>query len=167
MLGTVYYVPNKILRIAQWNANGLQQHKEELTVFLKQNLIDIMLISETHFTTKTYFYIPGYRLCHTNHPDVTAHGGTAILVKDTIMFYELLKYEEQAIQATSIKVQGILHEITKNTQNNTLKQNTQNETYISVKIHKIYLIKIKQKHTKYTNTHIIMQSRNTRILKMR
>jgi hypothetical protein len=35
-----------------------------------------------------------------------------ILVKDTIMFYELLKYEEQAIQATSIKIQGILHEIT-------------------------------------------------------
>jgi len=71
-----------------------------------------MLISETHFTTKTYFYIPGYKLCHTNHPDGSAHGGTAIIVKDTIKFYELLKYEEQAIQATSIKVQGILHEIT-------------------------------------------------------
>jgi len=71
-----------------------------------------MLISETHFTTKTYFYIPGYKLCHTNHPDGSAHGGTAILVKDTIMFYELLKYDEQAIQATSIKVQGMLHEIT-------------------------------------------------------
>ena len=71
-----------------------------------------MLISETHFTTKTCFYIPGYKLCHTNHPDGSAYGGTAILVKDTIMFYELLKYDEQAIQATSIKVQGILHEIT-------------------------------------------------------
>jgi len=71
-----------------------------------------MLISETHFTTKTYFYKPGYKLCHTNHPDGSARGGTIILVKDTIVFYELLKYEEQAIKATSIKVQGILHEIT-------------------------------------------------------
>ena len=71
-----------------------------------------MLISETHFTIKTYFYIPGYKLCHTNHPDGSAHGGSAILVKDTSMFYELLRYEEQAIQATSIKVQGTLHEIT-------------------------------------------------------
>ena len=71
----------------------MQQHKDELTLFLKQNLIDIMLISETHFTIKNYFYIPGYKLCHTNHPDGSAHGGTAILVKDTIMFYELLKYE--------------------------------------------------------------------------
>ena len=71
-----------------------------------------MLISETHCTIKNYFYIPDYKLCHTNHPDESAHEGTAILVKDTIMFYELLKYEEQAIQATSIKVQGILHEMT-------------------------------------------------------
>jgi hypothetical protein len=99
-----------------------------------------MLISETHFTTKTYFYIPGYKLCYTNHPNGTAHGGTAILVKVTIMFYELLKYEAQTIQATSIKVQGILHEITKNTQSNTIKQNTQNGTYISIKIHNIILV---------------------------
>ena len=55
-------------------------------LFLIQNLIDIMLISETHFTTKTYFYIPGYKVCHTNHPDGSAHGGTAILAKDTVMF---------------------------------------------------------------------------------
>jgi exonuclease III len=44
---------NKFLRIAQWNANGLQNHKEELIIFLKQNYIDIVLISETHFTYKT------------------------------------------------------------------------------------------------------------------
>ena len=43
---------------------------------------------------------------------ITAHGGTAILIKDTITYYERLKYEEEAIQATSIKVKGLLHEIT-------------------------------------------------------
>jgi exonuclease III len=53
---------DKFLRIAQWNANGLQNHKEEIKLFLKQNFIDILLISETHFTTKNYFSIPRYKL---------------------------------------------------------------------------------------------------------
>jgi exonuclease III len=76
--------PHKILKIAQWNANGLQQHKDEVVLFLKQNQIDILLINETHFTSKNYFSIPGYGLCRTNHPDRTAHGGTAIIIKNTI-----------------------------------------------------------------------------------
>jgi hypothetical protein len=80
----------------------LQSHKEEIKLFLNQNLIDIFLISETHFTTKNYFSIQRYKLYYTSHPDGTAHGGTAILMKETIEHYELLKYEEDSIQATSI-----------------------------------------------------------------
>jgi exonuclease III len=34
------------LRIAQWNANGLQRQEEEVKLFLYQNKIDILLISE-------------------------------------------------------------------------------------------------------------------------
>jgi hypothetical protein len=30
----------------------LQNHKEEIILFLQQNYFDILLISETHFTTK-------------------------------------------------------------------------------------------------------------------
>jgi exonuclease III len=103
---------NKFLRIAQWNSNGLQNHKEELTIFLKQNYIDILLITETHLTYKNYFRIPSYKLCHTTHQDGTAHGGTAILIKESIQHYELLKYQEESIQATSIKVKGFPYEIT-------------------------------------------------------
>jgi len=100
------------LKIAQLNANGLQQHKDEVALFLKQNQTDILLISETHFTSKNYFSIPGYELCYINHPDGTAHGGTAIIIKNTITYYEQLKHAEEAIQATSIKVKGLLYEIT-------------------------------------------------------
>jgi exonuclease III len=102
------------LKIAQWNANGLQQHKDEVALFLRQNQIDILLISETHFPSKNYFTIPGYELCSTNHPEDTAHGGTAILIKNTIAYYEQLKYTTAAIrvQATSIRVKGFLHELT-------------------------------------------------------
>ena len=94
----------------QWKANGLQRHKDEIILFLKLNSIDILLISETHFTLKNYFTIPGYEICHTNHSDGTADGGTTIIIKDTIKYYELTKYEDNALQATSIKVQGFLHE---------------------------------------------------------
>ena len=71
------------MRIAQWNANGLQTHKDEVKLFLNENQIDVLLISETHFTSKNHFTIPGYDLCCTNHPYGTAHGGTAILIKAT------------------------------------------------------------------------------------
>jgi len=77
----------------------LPKHEEEIKFFLKQNFIVILLISKTHFTTKNYFSTPRYKLYYTNHPDGTAHGGTAILIKETIKHYELLKYEEDSIQA--------------------------------------------------------------------
>jgi exonuclease III len=90
----------------------LQSHKEEIKLFLNQNFIDILLTSEIHFTNKNYFSIPRYKLYYTNHPDRTAHGGTAILIKETIEHNELLKYEEDSIQAMSIKVNGFPYEIT-------------------------------------------------------
>jgi exonuclease III len=70
----------KFLRIALWNANGLQ-HKDEVTLFLKEQHIDIILICETHFTAESYFKIPNFRVYPTTHPDGTAYGGTAIIIK--------------------------------------------------------------------------------------
>jgi exonuclease III len=54
------------LSLAVWNANGLSQHAEELQTFLNCRHIDIMLISETHFTHKSYLRIPHYTIYHTN-----------------------------------------------------------------------------------------------------
>ena len=45
-------------KIAIWNANGLQQHAKELKTFIYEQNIDIMMISETHFTDKHYLRIP-------------------------------------------------------------------------------------------------------------
>ncbi|PNF23349.1 hypothetical protein B7P43_G14061 [Cryptotermes secundus] len=71
----------KFLRIAQWNANGLPNHQADIKIFLNINSIDILLITETHFTSRSYFNIPKYKLYHINHPDDTTHGGTAILLE--------------------------------------------------------------------------------------
>jgi exonuclease III len=105
---------NKFLRIALWNANGLLQHKDEVTLFLQEQhiLVDILLISETHFTAESYRKIPNFRVYSTTHPNGTAHGGTAIIIKQTIDHYELQKYEENHLQATSIKVGKFPYDLT-------------------------------------------------------
>jgi exonuclease III len=102
----------KFLRIAQWNANGLLNHQEEINIFLNINAIDILLISETHFTSRSYLNIPKYKLYHTNHLDDKDHGGSAILIKEKIEHYELPKYEKYHIQATFIKAKTLPYAIT-------------------------------------------------------
>ena len=63
---------------------------------------DILLISETHFTTESYFKIPQYNIYFTNHSDGNAHAGTAVIDKQTLSRYELPKYEEGFLQASGV-----------------------------------------------------------------
>jgi len=72
------------LNIVLWKANGLARHVDELNTYLRFRDVDIMLISETHFTSKSYIRIPNYTLYDTQHPDGTAHGSTAIIIQNTI-----------------------------------------------------------------------------------
>ena len=72
-------------KIVVWNANGLQQHSHELKAYIVANNIDIVLISETHFTEKNFLHIPNYKLDTTNQPAGTARGGTAEIIKDKIL----------------------------------------------------------------------------------
>lgn len=92
------------LRIALWNANGLPQHRQEVEVFLKEQKIDILLVSETHFTDRNYFNIQNYNTYHTNHPDGTAHGGTAVIISNKITLFEINKYETNYLQATNVTI---------------------------------------------------------------
>lgn len=93
------------LRIALWNANGMSQHQQELKTFITNNNIDIILISETHFTSRNFMKIPRYDIYDTKHPSGRAHGGTAIIIKRTIKHHELIKYEKDFLQATSVVVE--------------------------------------------------------------
>lgn len=92
----------KFIRISQWNANGLSNKRQELEIFLKTYKLDIILISETRFTSKNYISIPGYTIYTTNHPSGKAHGGTAIIIKNTISHYEYTQHKKDFLQATSI-----------------------------------------------------------------
>jgi len=95
---------NNSLLILQFNANGLKNHSNELQTVLHNRRIDIAIITETHFTKYSYIFIPGYKLIKTNHPDNTAHGGVAILIK-TSLYYQLLpNYSYDHIQSCSILI---------------------------------------------------------------
>jgi exonuclease III len=97
----------RTIRIAEWNANGLLNHKLELMQFLPDNKIDVLLVSETHFTNGTVLKIPNYSIYHCNHPDSTAHGGAAILIHTSPQHYKVPAYQTDKIQAaiTQIKAQ--------------------------------------------------------------
>ena len=90
------------LRIMEWNANGLLQHQQELQAVLDIEKIDICLISETHFTNQSYIHFKGYKVYHTIHPDNTARGGSAVIIRENILHHEEMKYKTEHIQATAV-----------------------------------------------------------------
>ena len=94
------------LTTCYWNANGLSQHKNEVETFLRNQEIDILLVSETHFTVKNCFRIRGYSTYDTKHPSGRACGGTALLVRNNIKHYPMPEYRTEHIQATSIAITG-------------------------------------------------------------
>lgn len=56
------------LKVATWNANRLIENELELKNFLRQEKIDVVLASETHFTNETLQYVTTDFIPHTTHP---------------------------------------------------------------------------------------------------
>lgn len=93
------------LKAAVWNANGLAQHSHEIKNFITMHNIDIMMVTETHFTVKNYIKLHKYKIYHTTHPNDKARGGAAIIIRDSIKHCEYEKYQKEHIQAASISVE--------------------------------------------------------------
>lgn len=64
-----------------------------------------MLISETHFTGKSFMRIPRYTVYNTNHPSGNTHGGTAIIIWNSIKHFEIEKFQQEHLQATSVVIE--------------------------------------------------------------
>ena len=94
----------KPLKISVWNANGLCNHVHDLELFLKEKHVDVMMISETHFTQKSFIRLKGYTIYTTNHPAGRARGGTAVIIKNVIKHSTKTPFQTPSIQATSIEV---------------------------------------------------------------
>jgi exonuclease III len=94
-----------------WNANGLVQHAEEVKTYLQNQKVDIMLISETHFTKKSYIKIPDYSIYDT-HPDCTGRGGTIIVIENGFKYHLHGHYNLEHLRATSVTIQDWIHPLT-------------------------------------------------------
>ena len=99
---------NSNLKIVIWNANGLIQHSTEVRNFLTDKNIDIMLISETHFSERTHLRIPNYKIYNANHPSGNARGGAAIIIKSDISHFLHRSHEENFLQSVAIIVRDKL-----------------------------------------------------------
>jgi len=95
------------LRLALWNANGLSSHPLELQAFLDMHKIDIALISETHFKSRTVFRLPHYTVFHSIHPDDTAHGGAAVIIRSSLRHHEHLRIQTPELQAITLHLEAL------------------------------------------------------------
>lgn len=92
------------LTILTWNANGLTRHKTELEILLNDNRIDIALISETHLLPHYRINFLNYTVYRTDHPDNTAQGGTAIIIKSSLNHYIHSRYSFDYLQSTAVSI---------------------------------------------------------------
>jgi hypothetical protein len=67
--------------------------------------IDIMLISKTHFTDRSYLRIPNYAVYHSDHPNGTAQGGSAIIINHSIKHHPLPSHNNDFLQATCLSME--------------------------------------------------------------
>ena len=92
------------LKIILWNANGLKQNETELLNLLLEKQIDIALITETHCKPNIKLYFPGFQIYRADHPDGTAHAGSAIIISSKIQ-HQLISYIQiPTLQSTTVQI---------------------------------------------------------------
>lgn len=87
-------------------------NKHELELLIDLHKLDLVLISETHFTERSRVCIPGFVSYTTNHPDGKAHGGTAIFIKSLIKHHQEPSFKSDFMQATSIGIEDNMGNLT-------------------------------------------------------
>ena len=84
-----------VLKIMQWNAEGVTNKKEELQNFLHQNNISICCIQETHLQEGKPFKIRGYQAFRSDRKG-RRKGGVMTLVRNNICARETERFMEEA-----------------------------------------------------------------------
>ena len=76
------------LKIVQWNAEGVRFKETELQHFLKDKVIDVCCIEETHLSNSHHFFIRGYEVFRQDR-DNRPKGGLLTLVRNNIPTAEI------------------------------------------------------------------------------
>ncbi|GLV38541.1 hypothetical protein CBL_05103 [Carabus blaptoides fortunei] len=92
------------LRLAFFNANGVNRQKHEVTEFLKEHDLDVMLINETDPQTSDRLKFANYTIYRSDWQHGPG-GGTAILIKRSLTNYEVHIQNLTNPEATAIEVE--------------------------------------------------------------
>lgn len=88
-----------------------------------------MLISKTHFTARSYLRIPQYEIYSTRHPDGTAHGGTAVIIRSASKHHVCRNFQTEYLQATNVSIDDWLGPITISAVYSTPRHSIKEEQY--------------------------------------
>jgi hypothetical protein len=144
------------LQLTLWNANDLTQHTDEPKTFISIHNIHIMLISEMHFTDKSYLKLPNYTVCHTTNP-----AATAIIIKNSNKHHQLNNFGQDFLQATSVLVEDSVGLLTISAvylpPKYTVKREHLEDFYITLGRHFIAGRDYNAKHTKWQSGLITLE----------
>ena len=85
--------------------DGLSPNKDEVELLLNLHKIDILLVSETHFTASNNVKTKNYDNYGTNHLDGTAPARAAVIVKSNTKNNEQPQFKKPYIQAATITIE--------------------------------------------------------------
>lgn len=90
------------INLLNWNANGINNKKLELTYFLKDKQINIACITETHLHPDNSFNIGGYNVVRTDRLNANG-GGVLILIEKAIPYIETNLPHTPGLETIAIK----------------------------------------------------------------
>ena len=99
----------RALKIAQWNAEGVQPKKTALQHFLRENAIDVCCVQETHLKNTHRFFIRGYEVFRLDRAK-RSKGGIITLVKNNIPAIETQSSDQADLDTEFLGVKLVLPE---------------------------------------------------------
>ena len=91
------------LNIINWNARSLRSNIVEFVNFLRNNNINIAIITETFLDSQAKIFIPGYNVIRKDRPNRKG-GGVAIIVKNNIEYSHLPDLKLEIIESVGIQI---------------------------------------------------------------
>lgn len=95
----------KSINVVQWNSNSITNKLSELTDFIREFRIDIVLVCETKLRTNNFCNIKGFACYRKDRPNNPASGGVAIFIKKNIP-HNFVPLTTESLEAVAIKIPG-------------------------------------------------------------
>jgi hypothetical protein len=90
---------------ATWNTNALAKHSQEIKTFIFSQNVNILLVSETHFTNKSYFRLNTHCITQCTLTIKPIEELLLSYIRSNVKHYGIDKYQREFLQPISIVVE--------------------------------------------------------------